>query len=255
MTITTTTPATAHVTLGQIDSITDAIAAKEATKVDKVAGKGLSEADYTNTEKTKLQGVAEGAQVNVLEAVKVNGEALEITEKGVNIDLSEYAKSADYTTALLYKGTVATYAELPAEGQKVGDMYNVTAADPSHDLNAGENVAWNGTSWDNLGGVTDLSGKVDKEDGKGLSTEDFTTDLKTKLEAINEATAEDINQIVAKFASAASGDLGLQGWQVFLLNGAGWPCNLLEVTKSNGTDWICQQNCPGTGGRQHKGLC
>ena len=200
MTTTTTTPATAHVTLEQIDSITDAIAAKEATKVDKVEGKGLSEADYTNTEKTKLQGVAEGAQVNVLEAVKVNGEALEITEKGVNIDLSEYAKSADYTTALLYKGTVATYAELPADGQKVGDMYNVTAADPSHDLNAGENVAWNGTSGDNLGGVTDLSGKVDKEDGKGLSTEDFTTDLKTKLEAINEATAEDINQIVAKFA-------------------------------------------------------
>lgn len=196
----TTTPATAHVTLEQIDSITDAIAAKEATKVDKVEGKGLSEADYTNTEKTKLQGVAEGAQVNVLEAVKVNGEALEITEKGVNIDLSEYAKSADYTTALLYKGTVATYAELPAEGQKVGDMYNVTAADPSHDLNAGENVAWNGTGWDNLGGVTDLSGKVDKVAGKGLSTEDFTTDLKNKLEAIDEATAEDINQIVAKFA-------------------------------------------------------
>ena len=200
MTITTTTPATAHVTLEQIDSITDAIAAKEAMKVDKVAGKGLSEADYTNTEKDKLAGVAEGAQVNVLENVKVNGEALEITEKGVNIDLSEYAKSADYTTALLYKGTVATYAELPAEGQKVGDMYNVTAADPSHDLNAGENVAWNGTAWDNLGGVTDLSGKVDKIEGKGLSTEDFTTDLKDKLEAIEEATAEDINQIVAKFA-------------------------------------------------------
>ena len=200
MTITTTTPATAHVTLGQIDSITDAIAAKEATKVDKVAGKGLSEADYTNTEKNKLAGVAEGAQVNVLEAVKVNGEALEITEKGVNIDLSEYAKSADYTTALLYKGTVATYSELPVDGQKVGDMYNVTAADPSHALNAGENVAWNGTGWDNLGGVTDLSGKVDKVEGKGLSTEDFTTDLKNKLEAINEPTADDINQIVAKFA-------------------------------------------------------
>ena len=79
-------------------------------------------------------------------------------------------------------------------------MYNVTAADPTHGLNAGENVAWNGTGWDNLGGVTDLSGKVDKEDGKGLSTEDFTTDLKNKLEAIEEATTEDINQIVAKFA-------------------------------------------------------
>ena len=41
---------------------------------------------------------------------------------------------------------------------------------------------------------------VAKEDGKGLSTEDFTTDLKDKLEAIEEATTEDINQIVAKFA-------------------------------------------------------
>lgn len=32
--------------------------------------------------------------------------------------------------------------------------------------------------------VTLAQGKVDKEDGKGLSTEDFTTELKTKLEGI-----------------------------------------------------------------------
>ena len=38
MTITTTTPGTAHITLEQIDAITDAIVKKSATKVDKVEG-------------------------------------------------------------------------------------------------------------------------------------------------------------------------------------------------------------------------
>ncbi len=36
-----------------------------ALKVDKVAGKGLSTEDYTTIEKTKLSGIASGAQVNV----------------------------------------------------------------------------------------------------------------------------------------------------------------------------------------------
>lgn len=44
-----------------------------ATKVDKVEGKQLSTEDYTTAEKTKLGGIAEGAQVNVLEGIKVNG--------------------------------------------------------------------------------------------------------------------------------------------------------------------------------------
>lgn len=35
--------------------------------------------------KTKLDTVAEGAQVNVIESIKVNGTALEVTDKGVNI--------------------------------------------------------------------------------------------------------------------------------------------------------------------------
>ena len=40
-----------------------------AGKVDKVAGKGLSTEDYTSAEKTKLAGVAEGAQVNTVASV------------------------------------------------------------------------------------------------------------------------------------------------------------------------------------------
>lgn len=52
-----------------------------------------------NTAETKLTGIADGAQVNVIEAVKVNGTALGITDKAVNIDLSGYATKTEITEA------------------------------------------------------------------------------------------------------------------------------------------------------------
>lgn len=43
----------------------DHVHPSDTTKVDKVSGKGLSTNDYTTTEKNKLSGIAEGAEVNV----------------------------------------------------------------------------------------------------------------------------------------------------------------------------------------------
>ena len=57
-------------------------------KVDKVEGKGLSTNDFTDAEKTKLEGIAAGAQANVLESVAVNGVALPISNKQVNIGIA-----------------------------------------------------------------------------------------------------------------------------------------------------------------------
>lgn len=54
-------------------------------KVDKVSGKGLSTNDFTNTLKNKLDGIANGAQVNVIEGVNVNGAAVTPTNKIVNL--------------------------------------------------------------------------------------------------------------------------------------------------------------------------
>lgn len=56
-----------------------------ARKVDKVDGKGLSSNDYTSDEKTKLAGIASGAQVNVLEGIQVAGTTISATNKIVNI--------------------------------------------------------------------------------------------------------------------------------------------------------------------------
>lgn len=63
--------------------------------VQKVSGKDLSSNDYTTAEKTKLAGIASSAQVNVIESVKVNGSALAVANKAVDIDLSSYAKGSD----------------------------------------------------------------------------------------------------------------------------------------------------------------
>ena len=68
------------------------------------------------------------------------------------------AEQLGLTTVYQYKGSVATYANLPTTGQKVGDVWNVEKADPDHGIKAGDNVAWEGTRWDILGGNHDLSG-------------------------------------------------------------------------------------------------
>jgi hypothetical protein len=51
-----------------------------------------------STINSKLSGIAAGAQVNVIETVKVNGSALAVSSKAVNIDLSEYAKTSALAT-------------------------------------------------------------------------------------------------------------------------------------------------------------
>ena len=102
-------------------------------KVDKETGKQLSTNDYTTDEKTKLTGIATGAEVNKIDAVKVNGTALGITDKAVNIDLSNYATKS--TTLAGYGITNAyTKNEVNTElGKKANssDVYTKTEVDNS----------------------------------------------------------------------------------------------------------------------------
>lgn len=86
LTITKSDDSKVTVDLSDVASATK-IAAALNTKVDKVDGKGLSTNDYTTDEKNKLSGIAAGAQVNVIESVKVNGSALTVTDKAVNITI------------------------------------------------------------------------------------------------------------------------------------------------------------------------
>lgn len=82
-----------------------------ANKVDAEEGKGLSANDFTNDLKDKLDAIEAGAQVNVIENVSMNGEALVIAEKGVNIPL------ATNTTIGVIKGSdVENGVVIDAEG-------------------------------------------------------------------------------------------------------------------------------------------
>lgn len=66
---------------GQVTGLGEALQGK----VNVEPGKGLSTKDYTAEDQAKLAGIQEGAQVNILESIKVAGQALPISEKAVDI--------------------------------------------------------------------------------------------------------------------------------------------------------------------------
>ena len=108
-----------------------------------------------------------------IDTISVNGTQQTITNKNVNITVPtdaeikqsfvdiateydlvagqdvQYMIDSALTSAMTYKGAVATVADLPATGNKVGDFYDVTAT--------GQNFAWNGTAWDECGALVDTS--------------------------------------------------------------------------------------------------
>jgi hypothetical protein len=170
----------------------------------------MSKSDYS-----KLVAIEAQAQVNVIESIKVNNVALSITSKGVNIVVPTGAladkdkiSQTDFDTALTtafnalitssevdtkistalgsyytktevdgkvtsvfkWKGTKATVGDLPSIDNTTGDVWHVTA-------DSGE-YAWNGSAWEPLGGIVDLStyatkSYVDTELAKKISDTDI----------------------------------------------------------------------------------
>jgi len=135
--------------------IKNVFATKDALdgKVDKVTGKGLSTNDYTTAEKDKLAGIETGAQVNPL--VSVGGNSRQILEYSVNDNMG--ALIMIYDDGSLDVGNVA----VPLASAAQGAIQSLSNA---------------------------LAGKVDAEDGKGLSTNDYTTAEKNKLAAFGAAS-------------------------------------------------------------------
>lgn len=139
----------------------------------------------TSGDKSKLSGIAQGAQVNVIEGVSVGDTAAAIEGKTVKLPaypskVSQLNNDRGYQTkaqmdaaiaglgkVLNWKGTKATFADLPTTGNKAGDTWNVTAEHGN--TPAGTNYTWSGTDWDPLGGTIDLSGYVEAADLQPLT--------------------------------------------------------------------------------------
>lgn len=97
---------------------------------------------------------------------KVNGHAL---DGDINLTPADLG----LVNAYQYRGSVDTYAELPASGMIAGDVYNVVAAHDNYP--AGTNYAWNGTAWDPLGGEFDTS-NLQTKTGWAQDSSDTTID-------------------------------------------------------------------------------
>lgn len=208
--------------------------------------KALSERikqDYATKESvTALSGrvdelVTAGGEPNVITAVKVNGTALPITDKAVDIGVPGYtiekaADSGEYAAIYQLKkdgvaagpainipkdmvvqdGSVVTNPEGQAAGTYIklvlqnvaeplyidvgglieyvtsgsaeGDMVVIAIDDTTHKVTA---TITDGTiTKAKLAAalVSEIEGKVDKVDGKGLSANDYTTEDKTKLAGV-----------------------------------------------------------------------
>ena len=125
------------------------------TRVTTVEGKVTILEGKVKTLEDKMATIEEGAEVNIIETVKVDGSPLPVDGKAVNIDLSAYAKKADLTTVFKWLGTKATFDALPASGNTVGDVYHVEAKSAEY--------VWNGTTWEELGSIVDLSDYYNKK--------------------------------------------------------------------------------------------
>lgn len=110
-------------------------------------------------------------------------------------DLSVYALKSEISTIYRYKGTVATYDQLPVASQVVGDAYNIATDDKSHGIKAGDNVVWQGEYWDNLSGYVDLSPYLTSEAASGiyLRQDTASTTYATKSSLSSYATKTELS--------------------------------------------------------------
>lgn len=133
------------------------------TKANKVPGVEAGVEAVKKRVETLSGEVNTKTPLEYFEAFKTetNGEIQKVKSNVLQLSNSVYTKSeidGKLTGAFHYKGSVETYAKLPKEDLQVGDVWNVVQPDADHHINAGDNVAWNGSGWDALCGVVDLSG-------------------------------------------------------------------------------------------------
>ena len=107
---------------------------------------------YMDTAKEYMQKAQEAlaaaqAIQSIVDTAKANAEKCLADVEAVRDSLSKM---------ITYQGSVDNYSDLPTSPQ-VGYSYNVKNADKEHGVNAGDNVVWNGTDWDNFGGAIDMS--------------------------------------------------------------------------------------------------
>ena len=113
----------------------------------------------------RMEKVESGVQ-SVTESVSVKADrATTLSGYGITDAYTKSETDAKLTSAMVVRGSVETYADLPAEGNIPGDVYNVIKGDEASGILPGTNVVWKDEGgWDTLGGFVDTSSFAVKSD-------------------------------------------------------------------------------------------
>ena len=206
--------ATAAISIGDTitpdtNCVATTVAGELEGKVDKVTGKQLSTEDYTTAEKTKLSGIEAQANKTVIDDTLTNtGEAADAKTVGDEIgDVKAMIESSAETSAtsahayaagdhFIYNGTLYRATAAIAIGDTITPESNCVATTVMAEVEAGGGGG--GTSdYTQLSNKPQINGHtlagnqtgaqlglVDAVSGKGLSSNDYTTAEKEKLESV-----------------------------------------------------------------------
>lgn len=176
-------------------------------KVSRIAGKGLSSNDFTNEDSAKLADIESGAQRNRVNSVNGLEGDVRITLEGLGFNPHEFVRPdqtysreeiehlIDSVNTAEFRGVYSSVQEIP-QPYDSNDFYLVGASEPYeiHALVGGQLRKIGSTSVDLSGYLDRATYQADKdtfvrrEDGKGLSSNDFTNELKDKLESLRHGT-------------------------------------------------------------------
>lgn len=172
------------------------------TKVDKIPGKQLSTNDYTTEDKTKLAGIAAGAEVNVNADWNAESGDAQILNKPTIITEEQVDQKINTAIGSVYKvkGSVANYEALPKDNVTIGDVYNLEDTGSNYVC-----ISIDPIIWDKLSETIDLSSysTTEQNDAKYQLKGDYITSIPdeyvtdTELEAKGYATATSVEAALA----------------------------------------------------------
>ena len=199
---------TAH-THSNLDTLEKITEIKLSTWDAKIGADGVANLEYTNTNMSSVTNVKEGLDTITLSVVGLVSDVNNINNASTGI----LAQAKQYTNQQIALQTHLSFSivnDLPSSDISTSTIYLKPIGDSSP--NTYEEYIYINSKWEIIGTTkTDLSdyytktqvdnllnSKVDKVNGKGLSTNDYTTAEKTKLSNIDTITTSDIDAIITE---------------------------------------------------------
>lgn len=204
-------------------------AASSATSASTSATNARAAMNTANTAASSASTSAANASTSASNAAKA-----EVAAKTAQAEAEKARNDANsavtkLTGVMKYAGQVDNYSDLADVTKNKGDVWNIVNADSEHGIKAGDNVAWNGTDWDDLSGTVDLSIYAEKADYQKAITsatangatitfnhKDGTTSTATvnnvasATAATNDAKGQKIDATYEKIADASNVHTSLQ---------------------------------------------